>query len=1064
MKTLSIAKIIRSSLVLMVCHAATLTSQPQNLEETDLPIEDVIEEEETPGSSYYYFSVPPVENEQQPPEENPQPWDPNQSNGSESVVEPSQEQNEVITESTTTNTEPVIETTQVETIQPEVPFTESATPASYSFEGNSTALAAPQEENHPAPTTSETTFVDQTPLFSTGNETHHAEESPKVEQLSLTHEDEKHIVEVFHHTDLSDGKGTVKIIKKPTADHHLVGMPLVNIPSVGAIETPETEIAKEATRKDDIIEVATSPKEGSIHSYPEEKGLISQFLTARSLLNLSKEEVPEKEIASSEQDNSGKLTIVTPHDHIDPAIIAQADIAPPQPPTAAVTPESQRSREISINFNNVAMIEYIRFISKISNKNFIFDENDLQFNVTIVSEEPTSVDNLMAALLQELKIRDLLLIEQGNNIIIHRNARVRAPAAVVTGDLPNMLGNNDLVTRVFRLNTLDPVKASEIIRPLLSDDALVEVLRDSNNLIITDLVANVEKIAQLVTSLDAPNSGLTIGQYAVRNAFVDSLAVLAERILQPIAQGNPFVLVPHPASNSIFIVSNPFIVERALAILENLDINEGRTKIFTLDRLKLQEAEAAAERERLLRSQENMLQNMQGGPGGFGRGLFGEGDEFAPGGLTSFSRQIQDLPVGHIARTLFFIYKLKYRRGDQIEIALRKIGDSLMLDGTTNAELISAINSIQWLESTNSLIFTGTVAALDKIKELIQEVDSPLRQVFIEMLILDTTINDSLRYGVEWGSRFGGGGTAGAEAFSSVPGGGRVASALQSGGAISTTPLADGVAIAGPDAINIINGGAEGFNWGIIGRHLTRDGTRFNTIAALVEAVHNDSKSRIVLNPKIITEDNHTAEIFVGSTARYKTQSISNDIGNVITNNFQFIDVGTTLRVTPLIGSDDVVTLDIIEEITNESPGANIGSGNTSIVDVNLVPVLSKSRTLTKVHIPNGFFVVLSGLIQNTNTRAEIRVPCLGGIPIIGALNKRKVINDDKHNLMIFIRPLIIDSEEDIEYLTKRQQDIYTEKSKFRRRWNYEIDEALDFSNFRPTDPDEIGCSIPWTP
>ena len=77
----------------------------------------------------------------------------------------------------------------------------------------------------------------------------------------------------------------------------------------------------------------------------------------------------------------------------------------------------------------------MRFISRISNKNFVFDENDLQFTVTIVSEEPTTIDNIMTALLQELRIHDLELIEQDNTIIIHHNSKVSAISKVVPEDM-----------------------------------------------------------------------------------------------------------------------------------------------------------------------------------------------------------------------------------------------------------------------------------------------------------------------------------------------------------------------------------------------------------------------------------------------------------------------------------------------------------------------------------------------------------------------------------------------------------------------------------------------------
>lgn len=902
----------------------------------------------------------------------------------------------------------------------------------------------------------------------------------------------------------------------------------------------------------------------------EEHSIREDFLSTRENEHLNNEEIAQNPQAPVLPNVDIPLSIQPERTH--PPITRPPTIITPTTPSAEPTPINQPAatkplKEISINFNNVSMVEYIRFISRISNKNFIFDDEDLQFNVTIVSEEPTTVSNLMAALLQELRIRDLSLIEQGNNIIIHRNPRVRSPARIVTDDNKIITSHeSELITRVFRLNTLDPVKASEIIRPLLSEEALIEVLRDTNNLIITDLVSNVNKIAQLIATLDAPNSGVTIGQYVVRNAFVDSLVDLANKILQPIAQGNPFVLVPHPVSNSIFIVSNSFIVEKALAILQNLDLNEGRTKILSLENLQpayeaLQPSYppgTAPGAQGTIPGRGGLTPGYSGGipgvgqgigpsatpstggggigaagmqgrfgpggsagefgpdglpnqfgPGGVGQGgygpngefnnpeavpssfpfgelsvegritppviptpasifhpggigtegkpsaIFDESRSFLPGGIGSSSRWSRELPVGHIERTLFFIYKLRYRKGDNIEIALRKIGNSLQMTGTANADLISAINSSQWIESSNALIFTGTAVALEKVRELILEVDIPLKQVFIEMLILDTTIQDSLSYSVDWINRFGGGTTTGEQGFlEAAPG--NIASTNQFLTASETifntgSTIADTIASPLPVATGFLNSG--GFAAGVIGTHLTHNGTRFSSIGALVRAIHSDTKADIVLNPKIITEDNNPAEIFVGGTDRYKTQSITNDLGSLVTNNFQFIDVGTTLRVTPLIGNNGIITLEIVQETTNEAGAANTGGNNQ---DVNLVPVLTKTRTVTKIHVPNGFFVVLSGMIKDNEVRSYSRIPCLGGIPILGCFGKTQSCVDSKRNLMLFIRPLIIESDDDFEDITKRQQDVYREKSKFRRSWNYEVDEALNFGNIKHTDPDDM--------
>lgn len=655
----------------------------------------------------------------------------------------------------------------------------------------------------------------------------------------------------------------------------------------------------------------------------------------------------------------------------------------------------------------------------------------------------------------------------------------------------------------------------------------------------------------------------------------------------PIAQGNPFVLVPHAVGNSIFIVSNAFIVEKALAILQNLDFNEGRTKILSLETLQpsfmpgeggargpggsFRPGEGQGFREPGLARPGGPIPEsfpfpgssipgypglvpggpgglggvpgIPGGPGGPGVGpgigpggipgiglgpfpgeglggrpigfgpsgqlittppglpesfplggisagglgsayegpgeafvpgrissiarfpesgmIFDESRDFLPGGLSSASRWARELPVGHIERTLFFIHKLKYRKGDNIEIALRKIAASLQVTGTANLDLIAAINSIQWIESSNAIIITGTALAIEKVRELILEIDVPLRQVFIEMLILDTSVTDSLTYSVDWINRFGGGTTTGEEGFIDSPLG--VDTSINNFVSTTEAILPDNVpcippapACPLPVATGFLNAG--GFLAGVIGTHLTHGGTQFSSIGALVRAIHTDVKINILLNPKIITEDNNPAEIFVGGTDRYKTQSISNDLGSLITNNFQFIDVGTTLRVTPLIGNNGIITLEIIQETTDNAPGANnlILSVNQ---DVNLVQVLTKTRTVTKIHVPNGFFVVMSGMIKDNESRGYTRIPCLGGVPIIGAFGKKQTTTDDKRCLMLFVRPLIIDNEDDFEDVTRRQQDVFREKSKFRRSWNYEIDESLNFLNVKPADPDEIGCS-----
>lgn len=747
-----------------------------------------------------------------------------------------------------------------------------------------------------------------------------------------------------------------------------------------------------------------------------------------------------------------------------------------KPLTASPANTNEPPKTILINFNNVAITEYIRFISRISNKNFVFDENDLQFTVTIVSEEPTTIDNIMTALLQELRIHDLELIEQENTIIIHRNSKVAGISKVVTEDgSVHQRQSFDIITKVFRLNTLEAERAALILKPMISANALVEVLKETNHLIITDLSSNIREISALLNSLDSPQSGLVIGQYVVRSQSADALIALAGRIIQPIAQDQKINFISHKAANSIFIVGSPYLVERTLSILKYLDQTGATTQIINPKDLnfgtKQQTGQWILDKNGNWQFIPEAAVNGSGPPKGNwkideqgnwyfepgepipnGKGPDGKwvldkdgnwvfqlnpGKPISPQKVQRKERIDAELPVGHIERTQFSIYKLQYRKGEQIAKALARIAESLTASGAgTNTDLLASINSVQWIESSNSLIFTGTSDAIDKMRELLGDIDVPLRQVLLEMLILETDITDSLNFSTNVASNFGGGNTSGAEAFLSG------ASTLPAGMASSGLGL---IPNAAAQATSV-----SGFVLGVIGQTITHNGKEYATLGGLVKALTQRSMSRIIMNPKILTEDNSPAEVFVGLNTQFPTQSIANNLGTILTQNFEFRDVGTNLKVTPIIGSNDIVTLEIQEEVSSIVSGG-ISSSSTATSQI-VGPTTKINRTTTKVHVPNKFFLILSGMVSDTDERNRTQVPCLGSIPVLGAAFSDKQVKNTKQNLMIFIHPIILDTEEEIDNITRHQQNIYRVKSRRPKEWVCETDEAMDFFNIINTE------------
>src|SRR5579883_3070303 len=118
---------------------------------------------------------------------------------------------------------------------------------------------------------------------------------------------------------------------------------------------------------------------------------------------------------------------------------------------AAATLSTAKDDVYTINFNNVSVIEYIRFVAKISKSNFTFDENDLRFNVTIVSEDQATLQDIFSALVQVLRINNLNLLEHEGNYVISRDPNVTQLPSVETDEKPAGSPSAPIVTRVFRI-------------------------------------------------------------------------------------------------------------------------------------------------------------------------------------------------------------------------------------------------------------------------------------------------------------------------------------------------------------------------------------------------------------------------------------------------------------------------------------------------------------------------------------------------------------------------------------------------------------------------------------
>ncbi len=212
-------------------------------------------------------------------------------------------------------------------------------------------------------------------------------------------------------------------------------------------------------------------------------------------------------------------------------------------------------------------------MSKITGLNFIFSEQDLPFTVTIVSKDPVTPRNIMSTLIQLLRVHDLSILEQDGNLLITPSKTVNQIATIVSSDLPEgPNGPIPIVTRVFRINNANLTTVATIVRSMLSTSSKLEISPETNQMIVTDVTTNVDKISALLASIDAPHSPLDIESYEVKHASTLELIPLGMQLVEPFKEGNPLMLIPQPGTNKIFIVSTPNLIEKTLSVFEDIDV------------------------------------------------------------------------------------------------------------------------------------------------------------------------------------------------------------------------------------------------------------------------------------------------------------------------------------------------------------------------------------------------------------------------------------------------------------------------------------------------------------
>lgn len=422
----------------------------------------------------------------------------------------------------------------------------------------------------------------------------------------------------------------------------------------------------------------------------------------------------------------------------------------------------------TINFENVSMLELLKFISKISNTNFIYDPQDLQFTITFTSDEPTNLDNIMTAFAQILRIHGLSLVEESNNIMIHKNPNVKQIANIVTSSKePQNIQNNYLVTRVFNIRNANPKNIEAILSPLMSQQAVIMTSIETRQLIIMDLLTSVNKAAELISYLDVPSSNLEMRPYKFKNLNAESSSMILNQLIMPLSEGNPVILVPQQETNSLYIVSTPYLIQKSIEILlqidqlsfiedknlslDNVFIYKLKYKSFVNVQKGLQEILQSAQSQGYVASGLEKSVNKARYINTTNSIVF-VGDKNILTKLKSLVESIDDAFEAKSAENnKFFIYEPSYKSADQLFSYLKDVEKHLVSSHLGDPGLITCLENLKVIANSNTLVFTGSKQSIDEITTLLKSVDSPAIAasddflIYTPLYLTPQTLLDALR-------------------------------------------------------------------------------------------------------------------------------------------------------------------------------------------------------------------------------------------------------------------------------------------------------------------------------
>lgn len=328
------------------------------------------------------------------------------------------------------------------------------------------------------------------------------------------------------------------------------------------------------------------------------------------------------------------------------------------------------------------------------------------------------------------------------------------------------------------------------------------------------------------------------------------------------------------------------------------------------------------------------------------------------------------------------IEDLKKRREDAVSLAEQEnlITRTLPLNFAQADAIIESLKklnssrgTIDFDQRTNMLIVTDIETKIDQIADAVSQLDETTPQILIEGKIIETSFTDTENLGVDWTTtaKITGPVRPHNWPFGTKDGSNFTTTNFPSAGGLGTT--------------------VDTFTYGTLS---------LAGVTAIFNALKTRSNTNIISNPRIVTQNNQTAKIMVGTQYPIPSYNFNEETGQLKVSGFEYKDIGIIFEVTPHANSAGYITMDIKPQVT--------AKGDDVTFEGATIPQIINRSAETKVMIKDGETLVIAGLIQSDKTNTRQHVPILGSIPVVNLLFRNKDIEDTKTDLLIFLTPHII--------------------------------------------------------